>query len=199
MMAIQETMVGKTTSLTPDRAVLRQTGDSEGPAAKIIRAGSEDIHIGENTSFEGSFATQGKIFIDGQLTKARVQATQLSIGPRGRLDGEVSVSRAEVGGAFSGRMTVETELVLRSTARMDGEIDCGELIVHRGAALRAQVAAQVKGSETAAANLSAAAGPMRYGVRRRAGLVSAFALGALVAGGMFGTILLFRLAPMVMP
>jgi cytoskeletal protein CcmA (bactofilin family) len=192
--------LSKTASFSVERTVLRQTHEGEGPATKILRANSEDIHIGENTSFEGSFETQGTIFIDGQLTKARIQASQLSIGPRGRLEGDVAVARAEISGAFSGRMTVGRELVLRSSARVEGEISCAELVTHRGATLRAQVASLNATSEAASAKTQTPSVlPRSYRMRRRAELIGVWALGAFVAGGMMGIFLLLRLMPMVVP
>lgn len=197
---IESAALSKTGGLASERAVSRQGRAGGEVVAKIHRANSEDIHIGEKTSFEGSFDTQGTIFVDGHLTKASVQAWQLSIGPRGCLEGEVTVNRAEIGGEFSGRLTVAAELVLRSSARIAGEIACAELVTHRGAEVRAQVTSRIGESEPAAATVSAAGGPLRsHSLRRRASLAGAFALGALVAGGTFGTILLFRLAPMMVP
>lgn len=201
-MANEANMPGKPLASGPERLVVHSPRQAEGPAAKILRAGSEDIHIGENTTFEGSFETRGTIFVDGQLTKARVQASQLSVGPRGKLEGEVAVSRAEIGGAFSGRITVTSELVLRSTARVEGEIACAELVTHRGATLRAQVASRT--GETVDPSAPVAAGLVSGGLRQRSwghttALGGAFALGALVAIGGVGTFLLLRLAPLVVP
>lgn len=179
-----------------------KTDRTEKQTVKILRATSEDIHIGENTSFEGSFETLGTIFVDGQLTKARVRAAQLSIGPRGRLDGEVVVSRAEIGGSFSGRITVALELVLRSTANIEGEIVCAELVTHRGAAIQAQVGSHAgDGANSPAPESPLPAGKIarRKNWVRGAALGGAFTLGALAAVGTVGTFLLFRLAPLVMP
>lgn len=201
-MANETNAVAKPTSATPGSRLPQPPSETEKRAVKILRAGSEDIHIGENTSFEGSFETRGTIFVDGQLTKARVQASQLSIGPRGRLEGEVAVSRAEIAGSFSGRITVASELVLRSTASVEGEVVCAELITHRGAAIRAQLASRAgDGNDATGSAPSIAAGKVarRQSWGRGAALTGAFALGAAAALGTVGTFLLFRLAPLVMP
>ncbi|MFM8536388.1 MAG: hypothetical protein ACKOEC_22880, partial [Acidimicrobiia bacterium] len=52
----------------PERLIVQPSRPSSGSLAKILRARNEDIHIGENSSFEGSFETEGAIFVDGALT-----------------------------------------------------------------------------------------------------------------------------------
>ena len=201
-MANETTALSKMESAAADRIALPKPVEAKEPTVKILRANSEDIHIGENTSFEGSFTTEGAIFVDGQLTKARIQANQLSIGPRGQLEGEVEVSRAEIGGAFAGRITVTSELVLRSTARVEGEVTCRQIVAHRGATLRAQVVAEAANGPDPLAPATTA-GPGNLLRRRRrwrgAALVGAFALGGLTVGGAVGTFMLFRFSSMIMP
>lgn len=108
-------------------------------SVRVMRAGSEDIVVGENSSLEGTFETQGSMFVDGSMSKADLTATLLSIGTSGSVEGSANVSRAEIAGSFDGRMTVSGEVILRSTSHVSGEIQCGKLITHRGATIRAQV------------------------------------------------------------
>ena len=187
---------------SPERMILHKSRQSADVPAKILRACNEDIHIGENSSFEGSFETQGAIFVDGALTKARIQASQLSVGPNGKLEGEVAVSSAEIAGAFAGRMVVTSTLVLRSTAKVEGEIECAELVTHRGASVRAQVASRSGNpadASTAVLTRASFGSFWRQSWRRSAPLVGAFLLGSLAATGALGTFLLLRLGPMMVP
>jgi len=186
----------------PERLIVQPSRPSSGSLAKILRARNEDIHIGENSSFEGSFETEGAIFVDGALTKAKIQASQLSVGPNGKLEGEVAVSSAEIAGAFAGRMVVTSALVLRSTAKVEGEIECAELVTHRGASVRAQVASRSGNpadASTAVLTRASFGSFWRQSWRRSAPLGGAFLLGSLAAFGALGTFLLFRMGPMIAP
>lgn len=106
---------------------------------RVMRAGSEDIVVGENSSLEGSFETQGSMFVDGSLAHADLKASLLSIGVAGSVGGNATVGRAEIAGSFDGHLVVSGEVILRSTARIIGDVQCGKLISHRGAAIRANV------------------------------------------------------------
>ena len=106
---------------------------------RVMRAGSEDIVVGENSSLEGSFETQGSMFVDGSLMGADLRTTLLSIGVSGSVAGNAHVSRAEIAGTFDGQLIVSGEVILRSTSHVTGEITCGKLISHRGATVRAHV------------------------------------------------------------
>jgi len=106
---------------------------------RVMRAGSEDIVVGENSSLEGSFETQGSMFVDGSLMGADLRTTLLSIGVSGSVAGNAHVGRAEIAGTFDGQLIVSGEVILRSTSHVTGEITCGKLISHRGATVRAHV------------------------------------------------------------
>lgn len=106
---------------------------------RMMRAGNEDIVVGENSSLEGSFETQGSMFVDGALMGADLRTNLLSIGTSGTVAGDAHAVRAEIAGTYDGRLTVSGEVILRSTSHVTGEITCGRLISHRGATVRAQV------------------------------------------------------------
>lgn len=106
---------------------------------RLLRAGNEDITIGENSVLEGSFETQGAMFVDGAAVNADLRATQLSIGATGRVEGQASVLRAEIAGTFDGALECAGEVILRSSSRISGEIKCARLVTHRGAVIAAQV------------------------------------------------------------
>lgn len=115
-----------------------QVRRTEAPV-RILRAGNEDITIGENSLFEGSFETQGSIFVDGAAVNADLRAFQLSIGATGRVEGQASVLRAEIAGVFDGTLECAGEIILRSSSRIAGEVKCTKLVTHRGAVIDAQV------------------------------------------------------------
>lgn len=109
------------------------------PPVRMMQSGSEDIVIGENSALEGSFETQGSMFVDGNLMGTDLRAMLLSIGAAGSVAGKANVTRAEIAGTFDGHLNAEGEVILRATAHVSGEITCGKLVSHRGACVRAHV------------------------------------------------------------
>ncbi|MFZ3033887.1 MAG: polymer-forming cytoskeletal protein [Parvibaculum sp.] len=109
------------------------------PPVRMMRSGSEDIVVGENSALEGSFETQGSMFVDGNLMGTDLRAMLLSIGATGSVAGKANVTRAEIAGTFDGHLNAEGEVILRATAHVSGEITCGKLVSHRGACVRAHV------------------------------------------------------------
>lgn len=123
-----------------------QTRRPEAPV-RLIRGGNEDIAIGENSLLEGSFETQGSIFVDGAAVNADLRASQLSIGASGRVEGQASVLRAEIAGVFDGTLECSGEVILRSSSRIAGEVKCAKLVTHRGAVIDAQIRVIADGDE----------------------------------------------------
>jgi len=115
-----------------------QVRRTEAPV-RLLRAGNEDITIGENSLLEGSFETHGTIFVDGAAVNADLRAAQLSIGATGRVEGQAAVHRAEIAGVFDGTLECAGEVILRSSSRIAGEVKCAKLVTHRGAVIDAQV------------------------------------------------------------
>ncbi|MES1989880.1 MAG: polymer-forming cytoskeletal protein [Pseudomonadota bacterium] len=125
--------------ILPSGEIRQETKRHSTATMRVMRAGSEDIVVGENSSLEGSFETQGSMFVDGSLMGADLRTTLLSIGVSGSVAGNAHVSRAEIAGTFDGQLIVSGEVILRSTSHVTGEITCGKLISHRGATVRAHV------------------------------------------------------------
>jgi cytoskeletal protein CcmA (bactofilin family) len=166
-------------------------------SVRVMRAGSEDIVVGENSSLEGTFETQGSMFVDGSMTRADLKTSLLSIGTSGSVEGSATVSRAEIAGSFDGHLTVSGEVILRSTSHVTGEIQCGKLITHRGATIRAQVSVVDDESEAGEAGEEARASIFqrrkifgRAFIRRSA----TFAYGIFFTLGMIGIVSLLTRA-----
>lgn len=156
----------------------------------LLRAGNEDITIGENSVLEGSFETQGAMFVDGAAINADLHATQLSIGATGRVEGQATVLRAEIAGAFDGSLECSGEVILRSSSRIGGELKCTKLVTHRGAVIDAQVriiADDGSGEERSPremAFIQATKGPVRPWTRRRVRKAVPVISGAILSLGL---------------
>jgi len=57
------------------------------------------------------------------------------VSSEGVVEGEVVAENADVAGAVRGNMTVGGRLVLKGSARVDGDIQVGRLVMEEGAVL----------------------------------------------------------------
>lgn len=168
-----------------------QSKRSDAPV-RLLRAGNEDITIGENSVLEGSFDTQGAMFVDGAAVNADLHAAQLSIGATGRVEGQATVLRAEIAGAFEGVLECSGEVILRSSSRIGGELKCAKLVTHRGAIIDAQVriiGGDYDSEEDGPAATSfppAMRGAVRPWTRRRIRKTMPVLGGAILAVGLIG-------------
>ena len=162
------------------------------PPVRMMQSGSEDIVIGENSALEGSFETQGSMFVDGNLMGTDLRAMFLSVGAAGSVAGKADVTRAEIAGTFDGHLTAEGEVILRPTAHVSGEITCGKLVSHRGACVRAHVTVVEEEPQYSEVAVDPRLLPVvRFQKRLSRRLVQRvvnFALGAAVTLGLVGLI-----------
>lgn len=89
--------------------------------------------IVEGTSVEGEIRCESNIRIDGNFTGNLSTKGRLVIGPAGKLDGTVVCQNAEIEGLVKGKLTVQQQLSLKSSARVEGDIFTDKLSIEPGA------------------------------------------------------------------
>lgn len=92
--------------------------------------------IGEGTELHGTLQTNGTLRLDGLLEGAIEHAGDLVIGPTGKVVANVFAKTMAVAGEVNGDVVVEGRLELLPTARVMGDLRCGQLIVHEGAVFK---------------------------------------------------------------
>jgi cytoskeletal protein CcmA (bactofilin family) len=91
--------------------------------------------IGDNSVFEGRFAVNGNLRIDGTFDGKVLHVDQLEIGPKARVKTEVYATSVIVKGIVMGNITAVKRVLLLSTARVLGDIKTPELIIQDGVIL----------------------------------------------------------------
>lgn len=94
-------------------------------------ANKGNIQIGEGVTITGTVDIPGKAVINGILN-GELHADELVVGKDGRLNGTVSVNKAEIHGTTHESLTVRDHLTLRSTGRVHGKVVYGEIEIERG-------------------------------------------------------------------
>ena len=85
--------------------------------------------IAEGTVFEGTLQAESDVRVSGRIIgKLKVQGRAV-VAPEGAIEGEVVATNATIAGTVQGDLLVEERLMLSSTARVEGTIKTGRLIV----------------------------------------------------------------------
>lgn len=89
--------------------------------------------VGEGTTFEGTLRADSDVRASGRIV-GRLEVTGKAIvAETGTVEGEIAATNADIAGNVQGDIYVEDQLVLKSTARIDGTIETGRLVVEEGA------------------------------------------------------------------
>ena len=105
---------------------------SKTPASKPSSSNGVNILV-KGTSIVGEVTSSNDIRIDGSI-KGKLDCTaKVIIGPSGEVSGEIKCKNAVIEGKFDGHLFVDELLNIRETAKIEGEISTGKLIVQSGA------------------------------------------------------------------
>lgn len=92
---------------------------------------SNRIMIG--TTISGEIQSKGDFRIDGKIV-GRIDITgKLVLGDKGIVEGDILCENANLSGFVTGKVVVKDTLVLTATARIEGDISVGKLVVEQGA------------------------------------------------------------------
>lgn len=89
--------------------------------------------IGQGTVFEGTFQTEGDVRASGRVNGHLKVKGKAIVAESGVIEGEMEAGSASIAGTVSGEVTIKELLVLKGTARVDGNIKTGRLVVEEGA------------------------------------------------------------------
>lgn len=89
--------------------------------------------IGAGTVIEGDVKSNGDVRIDGTVKGTIVVKGKLVVGSTGNVDGEVQCVNADVSGNTRGKLQVSELLMLKATAKVNGDIVTNKLAIEPGA------------------------------------------------------------------
>ena len=85
------------------------------------------------TEINGDLTSDSNIHLEGEVNGNVSCAGRVVIGSSGKINGNLVCVNAEIDGAMEGQLMVENLLVLRSTARIKGDIQTMKLHIEEGA------------------------------------------------------------------
>ena len=89
--------------------------------------------VGAGTTFEGTFRTEGDVSVSGRLVGELHVGGRAVVTQEGLVEGRLVAAHADLSGTVQGEVEVAEKLVLRGTARLEGNVQTGRLIVEEGA------------------------------------------------------------------
>lgn len=105
---------------------------------KSIGKNSSDINgsvnlIGTGTKITGDINCDGDVRIDGNLQGNLTTTGKFVLGPQGFIDGNVTCANADISGEIKGTIQTKELLMLKSTAKIKGDIITNKLSIEAGA------------------------------------------------------------------
>ena len=88
--------------------------------------------IVEGTVFEGTLRSESNLRISGRIVGKLDVEGKAMVATEGVIEGEMIATTAEIAGSVQGEIRIRELLVLKGTARVDGNIEATRLIVEEG-------------------------------------------------------------------
>jgi cytoskeletal protein CcmA (bactofilin family) len=93
------------------------------------------VFIGEGVSFKGSITASDEAVIEGQFD-GDLTVGNLLIGQTGRVTGSIKADRVDVKGELNKDVSSRQLLIVRSTGKVNGTLEYGEIEIERGGQVR---------------------------------------------------------------
>ncbi len=113
-------------------------------AQNDINSAAETV-VGPSVKIQGDLNSEGNIRIEGSVT-GKVNTTQsVHVGESAVITADMHAGNAIIAGQVQGNLKISGNLILQSTARINGDIACAVLRVEDGAQFTGKCAMQGSG------------------------------------------------------
>lgn len=85
--------------------------------------------VSNGTSITGDVKSNSDFRVDGVMNGSLVVKGKLVVGPNGRIEGEIECQNADISGEIKGKVSVTELLMLRATAKINGDIYTGKISI----------------------------------------------------------------------
>ena len=121
------------------------------PAEPIRQEPAREVRkliVGREITLSGEIAACDHLIVEGTVEASVKECHRLEVSEAGLFRGAVEIHEAEIAGRFEGQITVQGRLSVRSTGRIEGKIQYGELAVDAGGTLDGEVRGHGKAVKT---------------------------------------------------
>ena len=112
------------------------------PAEPIRQEPAREVRkliVGREITLSGEIAACDHLIVEGTVEASVKDCHRLEVAEAGLFRGAVEIHEAEIAGRFEGQITVQGRLYVRSTGRIEGKIQYGELAVDAGGTLDGEI------------------------------------------------------------
>ena len=112
------------------------------PAEPIRQEPAREVRkliVGREITLSGEIAACDHLIVEGTVEASVKECHRLEVAEAGLFRGAVEIHEAEIAGRFEGQIIVQGRLSVRSTGRIEGKIQYGELAVDAGGTLDGEV------------------------------------------------------------
>lgn len=112
------------------------------PAEPIRQEPAREVRkliVGRDITLSGEIAACDHLIVEGTVEASVKDCHRLEVAEAGLFRGAVEIHEAEIAGRFEGQIIVQGRLSVRSTGRIEGKIQYGELAVDAGGTLDGEV------------------------------------------------------------
>ncbi len=108
--------------------------------------GANSSWVNQGLRFHGVFSGNSDLYLDGELQgKIRLKHSAVSIGPNGRVQGDIDARELIVKGSLNGNVRAGAKTVLGRTGRLRGDISGKCVVIEEGAFFQGRV--EMEGTE----------------------------------------------------
>ena len=103
-------------------------------------ANGEKTIIGDGVIIEGKISGSGNLIINGSMNgDIDLEESDLTIGPEGRVEGEITVRGASINGHLNGKVNAIKTVNISQTASVCGEIKAKNISIEDGAVFNGKI------------------------------------------------------------
>jgi cytoskeletal protein CcmA (bactofilin family) len=95
--------------------------------------------VGRDITLSGEIAACDHLIVEGTVEASVKECHRLEVAEAGLFRGAVEIHEAEIAGRFEGQIIVQGRLYVRSTGRIEGKVQYGELAVDAGGTLDGEI------------------------------------------------------------
>jgi cytoskeletal protein CcmA (bactofilin family) len=100
----------------------------------------EKTIIGDGVIIEGKISGSGNLIINGLMNgDIDLEESNLTVGPKGRVEGEINVRGASINGQLNGKVNAIKTVNISQTANVCGEINAKSISIEDGALFNGKI------------------------------------------------------------
>jgi cytoskeletal protein CcmA (bactofilin family) len=91
--------------------------------------------IGPSVLVKGTLTSKGGVLVDGGLEGFLKSGGLVVVGSEANIKADIEAASADISGQVTGNLLIDTSLILRSGAKINGDVKCSSISIEEGGLL----------------------------------------------------------------